>query len=206
MLFRRTILASTGGLALTAACLLAGLSPAQAQSSEQASAFVQALGAKLTGIINGPGSTEQKSAALTGIIDADVDVSGVARFVLGRFWGRATPQQQSEYEALFRKVLIASITSKIGDYEGVRFTIGRTTSRPEGEVVSSTIVGPKKPSAGVDWVVNQVNGSPKIVDVVAEGTSLRLTQRADYGSFLAQHQENVQALLDALRRQASANG
>lgn len=202
MLLRRTT------IALPAACLLASLSIARAQTSQEASAsaFVQNLGAKLTGIINGPGSTEQKSAALTRIIDTDVDVAGVARFVLGRFWRLATPQQQSEYEALFHKVLIASITGKIGDYEGVRFTVGRTTSRPEGQVVSSTIVGPKKPSATVDWVVNQVDGSPKIVDVVAEGTSLRLTQRADYSSFLVQHHDNVQALLDALRRQASANG
>ncbi|MEO8716210.1 MAG: ABC transporter substrate-binding protein [Acetobacteraceae bacterium] len=200
MLLRRT------ALALTTASLLAGLSPAWAQGSQQASTFVQNLGAKLAGIVNGPGSAEQKSAALARIIDSDVDVDGVARFVLGRFWRLATPDQQREYEALFHKVLIASITSKIGDYEGVRFTIGRTTSRPEGEVVASTIVGPKKPSAEVDWVVNQVDGSPKIVDVVAEGTSLRLTQRADYGSFLTQHHDSVQALLDALRRQASASG
>jgi len=200
MLLRRTT------LALTAACLIAGVSPVRAQSSEQASAFVQNLGTTLTGIVNGPGSTEQKRAALTRVIDTDVDVAGVARFVLGRFWRLATPQQQSEYEALFHKVLIASITSKIGDYEGVRFTIGRTISRPGAEVVASTIAGPKKPAAKVDWWVSQVDGSPKIVDVVAEGTSLRETQRADYGSFLAQHQGNVQALLDALRRQASANG
>ncbi len=200
MLLRRTT------LALAAASLIAGVSPVQAQSSEQASAFVKSLGTTLTGIINGPGSTEQKTAALTRVIDTHVDISGVARFVLGRFWRLATPQQQAEYETLFHKVLIASITSKIGDYEGVRFTIGRAISAPEGEVVSSTIVGPKKPSASVDWVVRQVDGSPKIVDVRAEGTSLRLTQRDDYYSFLVQHHDNVQALLDAMRRQTSENG
>lgn len=200
MLLRRT------ALALTAICLVAGVSPARAQSSAQASAFVQNLGTQLVGIVNGPGSAEQKSVALARIIDTDVDIGGVARFVLGRFWRLATPQQQTEYETLFHKVLISSITSKIGDYEGVRFTIGRTSSRPEGQVVASTIAGPNKPPAEVDWVVNQVDGSPKIVDVVAEGTSLRLTQRADYGSFLVQHHDSVAALLDALRRQASANG
>lgn len=200
MLLRRT------ALVLTATCLLAGLSPARAQSSEQATAFVQALENKLSSIVNGAGSAQQKSAALTAVIDSDVDVDGVARFVLGRFWRLATPEQQREYEALFHRVLVNSITSKISDYEGVRITIGRTSSRPEGEVVASTITGPKKPPAEVDWVVNQVNGSPKIVDVVAEGTSLRLTQRADYASFLVQHHDSVQALLDALRRQASANG
>jgi phospholipid transport system substrate-binding protein len=199
MLFRRT------ALYVTAICLTALAVPgARAQTPEQATAFVQALGNQLVGIVNGPGSTEQKSAALTRVIDSDVDVAGVGRFCLGRFWRMATPQQQREYETLFRKVLITSITSKIGDYQGVRFTIGRTTPRPEGQVVATTIAGPKKPPAEVDWVVKDVNGSPKIVDVVAEGTSLRLTQRDDYASYIVQHNDSVQALIDAMQRQASS--
>ncbi len=32
---------------------------------------------------------------------------------------------------------------------------------------------------------DRISGSPKIVDVIAEGTSLRLTQRSDYASYLA---------------------
>ena len=199
MLFRRT------ALYVTAACLTALAVPgARAQTPEQASAFVQNLGSRLVAIVNGPGTTEQKSAALTRVIDSDVDVAGVARFCLGRFWRVATPQQQREYEALFRKVLILSITSKIGDYQGVRFTMGRATSRPEGQVVGTTIAGPKKAPAQVDWVVRDVNGSPKVVDVVAEGTSLRVTQRDDYASFLVQHNDSVQALIDAMQRQASS--
>ncbi|MBV8702617.1 MAG: ABC transporter substrate-binding protein [Acetobacteraceae bacterium] len=199
MLFRRT------ALYVTAAFLTALAVPgARAQTPEQASAFVQNLGSRLVAIVNGPGSTEQKSAAMTRVIDSDVDVAGVGRFCLGRFWRVATPEQQREYGALFRKVLILSITSKIGDYQGVRFTMGRTTPRPEGQVVGTTIAGPKKSPAQVDWVVKEVNGSPKIVDVVAEGTSLRVTQRDDYASFLVQHNDSVQALIDALQRQASS--
>ncbi len=199
MLLRRTF------LSLTAACLAVLASPGvQAQTPEQASAFVQNLGNQLVGIVDGPGSTEQKNAALTRVIDSYVDVPGVARFCLGRFWRMATPQQQREYETLFRRVLIISITSKIGEYQGVRFTVGRTTPRPEGQVVATTIARPSKPSAEVDWVVRDVGGNPKVVDVVAEGTSLRLTQRDDYASFIVAHNDSVQALIDALHRQASS--
>jgi phospholipid transport system substrate-binding protein len=38
--------------------------------------------------------------------------------------------------------------------------------------------------------------------VVAEGTSLRLTQRSDYASYLSRNNNNVQALIDAMRQQA----
>ena len=46
---------------------------------------------------------------------------------------------------------------------------------------------------------------PKIIDVIAEGTSLRITQRDDYASFLSQHGDNLDALLEGLRRQISQN-
>jgi phospholipid transport system substrate-binding protein len=49
-------------------------------------------------------------------------------------------------------------------------------------------------------------GPPMVIDVIAEGTSLRLTQRCDYASFLSRNGNNVQALIDALRQQAAAAG
>lgn len=42
------------------------------------------------------------------------------------------------------------------------------------------------------------------MDVVAEGTSLRLTQRADYASFIVHNNDSIQALLEAMRRQVSS--
>jgi phospholipid transport system substrate-binding protein len=53
-------------------------------------------------------------------------------------------------------------------------------------------------------VVADENGTPKIIDVIAEGTSLRLTQRSDYASFLAHNGGNIDALIAALREQAEA--
>ena len=50
----------------------------------------------------------------------------------------------------------------------------------------------------VDWVVTSSGGAPKIIDVVAEGTSLRLTQRSDYAAFLSRNNNNVGALIEAL--------
>jgi phospholipid transport system substrate-binding protein len=39
--------------------------------------------------------------------------------------------------------------------------------------------------------------------VIAEGTSLRLTQRSDYAAFLSRNGNSVQALIDALKQQAA---
>jgi len=175
-------------------------------AGDRASAFVKTTGDKLVAAINGTGPLDQRHQVVAGIIDASVDVDGVARFCLGRFWRTATPAQQQQYLTLFRNMLVVNISSKLGDYRGVRFTLGATQDRDAGEVVSTVVERPNNPPANIQWVVENAATDPKIVDVIAEGTSLRVTQRDDYAAFLSQHGNSVDALLDGLRKQASQSG
>jgi phospholipid transport system substrate-binding protein len=201
MLNRRRSLSLIAALPAVLA-LPAWASPA----GDRASAFIEATGEKLVAAINGAGSLERRRELLGGIIDADVDVNGVARFCLGRFWRTATPAQQQQYLGLFRTMLVVNISAKLGEYRGVRFTLGATQDRDAGEIVSTIVERPNNPPANIQWVVENATTDPKIVDVIAEGTSLRITQRDDYASFLSQHGNSVDALLDGIRKQVSQNG
>ncbi len=146
-------------------------------------------------MVNGPGSTNTKRAQMTQIINSDVDVDGIGRFCLGRFWKQATPEQQKQYLALFHEVLVTNITAKLGEYQGVTFTMGRSRPQDEEAVVSTTVVRPNNAPTAVDWIIANPATEPKIIDVVAEGTSLRLTQRQDYASYLTHNNGNVDALI-----------
>jgi len=55
----------------------------------------------------------------------------------------------------------------------------------------------------VDWVVSTATGTPRIVDVLAGGTSLRLTQSADFTSYLAHHDYSIHELIAAMRHMVS---
>lgn len=210
MLTRRSLLttaaAATALLAAGALPPLARTAFAATGSPDEARSFIDATGKALTGAVNGGGSVQQRQAALVGIIDRDVDVQDVARFCLGRFWRTATPQQQQQYTDLFHRVLVNNIAGRIGEFQGVTFTLGRAAAREGDIAVSSTVVRPGNAPNHVDWMVSFASGSPKIVDVVAEGTSLRLTQRSDYASYLARNGNNVDALIQAMRRQAQPAG
>jgi phospholipid transport system substrate-binding protein len=120
-----------------------------------------------------------------------------------RFWRTASEQQQKQYLELFHEVLITNITSKLGEYKGVAFTMGRSRPQDEEAAVSTTVERPNNPPTAVDWIIANPSTSPKIIDVVAEGTSLRLTQRSDYASYLAHNGNNVDALITAMRQQVS---
>ena len=139
------------------------------------------------------------------IINAAVDVDGVGRFCLGRYWRQATPEQQKQYLTLFHEVLITNITSKLGEYQGVTFAMGHAKAQDEEVVVSTTVVRPNNPPTAVDWIIGTPTSDPRIIDVVAEGTSLRLTQRSDYASYLTHNNNNIDALITAMRNQVSQN-
>ena len=83
-----------------------------------------------------------------------------------------------------------------------------TGDSPQGEntLVGTVINRPNAPAANVKWVVDTSAGAPKIVDVIAEGTSMRLTQRNDYASYLSQHGNSIDALIAALKKQLAAAG
>ena len=166
--------------------LFCGLTPGiGAQAASRAAAFVKNIGDKLVAVINGPGSTQDKRRVLTQIIDSAVDVDGVAQFCLGRFWRQASPQQQQRFVMLFHQVLVSNIMAKLGEYQGVKFTVGRSRRQDEDEIVSSVVERPNNPPTDVDWAISGPDSNPKIMDVIAAGTSFRLTQRSDYASFLA---------------------
>jgi phospholipid transport system substrate-binding protein len=179
------------------ACAAPSLTP------EEGTAFIDKTAKALVDVVNGAGATAEKQEALKTIIETSVDGPGVARFSLGRFWRTATPQQQTEFISLFEKALVANLGGKLGDYRGVTYALLGTRRQGEDIIVASTVTRPGNQPNKVDWVVSRGTGSPKIVDVVVEGTSLRLTQRSDYSAYLASHGNDVQALIDAIRQQVN---
>jgi len=196
LITRRTILCLTA-----AACALAATarSSAFAQTSG-ADGFIKTFSDDLVAIVNGPDPAAQKKAALGPVIDRDVDVAAVARFCLGRFWADASPAQRTEYVTLFHHVLLNNISGHLGDYRGVSYTLTGDSAQGANTLVGSTITRPNQPPINVQWVVD-TTGTPKVVDVIAEGTSMRVTTRSDYASYLSQHGDNIDALIAALHRQ-----
>jgi phospholipid transport system substrate-binding protein len=203
-LSRRRFLATTAALAVLAMMSVAAPHPAFAQASTPADVFVRHFADQLLAIVNGAQDTAAKRAALQPVIDENVDVPTIARFCLGRFWTTATPAQQAAYTQLFHQVLLNNITGHLGEYRGVQFKMLGSHDQGDDALVSTTIVRPNAPDANVQWVVSTKSGSPKVVDVVAEGTSLRLTQRQDYASYLVRHDSNIDQLIAALKRQLNS--
>ena len=181
--------------------------PGRAEDAELARAaqFIRNSGNRLAALARGNPAAEEKQRRLLAFLEDVVDVDGVARFCLGRFWRAATPAQQAEYLHLFRRVLVNSVSPRIKDYPEGGMQVSIDPPARNGAVIEvSTIVartGEGDAPLRVTWVIGTDTGRLRIVDIVAEGMSLRLTQRSDYSAFLGRNDGNLDTLLRALRQQ-----
>jgi phospholipid transport system substrate-binding protein len=178
-------------------------------SADWAADFIRQIGNQIAEIAGSPASAHERRQRLQSLLDRVADVDGAARFCLGRFWRQASPAQQSEYIGLFHTILMKAVLSHINAESQVRsevrVIIGRPEPRQDGVYVSTTVERSGNPPVQVTWVLNADALRPRLIDVIGEGTSLRLTVRSDYNAFLVRHDNSIDALLQALRNQACDN-
>ena len=67
--------------------------------------------------------------------------------------------------------------------------------------VSTGVLVTGIPPRYVTWHASLINGVPKIIDITAEGVSLRITQRGNCESFLARNNYDMSAFIRTLRQQ-----
>lgn len=170
--------------------------------ADRASAFIEASGKALVAVIDSDAPLPEKRAKVADILRDAVDVRGVGQFVLGRYWRTASQDERAEFLRLYEETLVRNLSARFGELRGVTFAVTRAQPRGEdGVIVSTTVDRPGQPTVALDWLVSEAAGRPQIVDLVAEGTSLRITQRSEYSSVIQRGGGRLDALLDALRRQ-----
>jgi phospholipid transport system substrate-binding protein len=123
----------------------------------------------------------------------------VARLVLGKYWRQANAQQQQAYVQLFEQLVIKTMATQLSNYGGETFEI--VASRDAGErdtVVSTRILRPSGAAPfNVDWRVREDSGRFLIVDIVAEGISMVVSQRSEVTEIVSQR--GIDGLIAAMR-------
>lgn len=161
--------------------------PASAAATNAASKYVESLGNQAIAVIANPKfNKQQKQAKLETIFSTNVDIPWVGRFVMGRFWKQATPDQQKRYLSEYQKFIITHYASRFAEYSGGKFNITGTKDDGNNEfTVSMEMIGDKAAEPVlVDYRVRGNGGSFKVFDVIVEGVSMITTQRSEFGSVL----------------------
>src|SRR4051794_37055950 len=124
---RRSVLSGLGVLLTTSPAAMA-----DGQGFAAATQFIRDAGQQLATLVQGHPFEAEKRRRLEAFLYDVVDVAGVARFCLGRFWAAATPPQQQDYLRLFRQVLVTAVAVRVGDYPAGQFRVVINTPSQTG--------------------------------------------------------------------------
>jgi len=185
------------------AALIGSALPAAAAESDP-SAFITDLGTEAIHILQTQHEAAGRRAAFFKLFTADFDSPAIGRFVLGRYWRTATPEQQKQYLQAFEQYVVTLYAARFSAYNGEQFKVVSTrASDPTSVTVSSLILPPNNgPAINIGWQVAKEDSSYKITDVTVDNLSLAITKRDEFASVLQQNGGDIPALIDMLKQKA----
>ena len=190
---------------LTAALIViaVALAPSALAAADPA-AVINQLGNRALEILGKNATPAQRAARFQELFREDFDVPGIARFVLGRYWKTATPEQQQEFVKLFEDYIALVYSAQLSAYSGEALKATGRRPGPEGAIVASEIVRPTGgPPVKVEWHLTDRNGTYKINDVAVDGISMAVTQRSEFAAVIQRSGGQVQGLITQLREKTA---
>ncbi len=186
---------------IASAILIVALSAAGAARAtvNDASYFINQLGNQAINTLRATNLTlDQREARFRGLLSQSFDLRFIGRFVLGRYWRDATPDQKNDYIALYGEYLLQTYSARLGGYSGETLTItGARRANDKDIVVSTVLARPSGRPIAADWRVRMSDGRYRIIDIMIEGISMAITQRSEFASVT--QRGGLDGLLSSLR-------
>jgi len=192
---------------LAVAVLLVGAPGAavagDAEFGEGARIFVERMAVNAISSLTEPDlAKDERRRRFRAMMNEYFAFKGIAKWVLGRYWRKATDKQRDEYVQLFEDLMVISYADRFERYSGETLAVERSEVRGgKDALVHSKLVRPngQKP-IDVAWRVRGKDGVFRVVDIMVEGLSMGLTQQKEYASFIRQHGGKIENLLIELRK------
>ncbi|KIL97412.1 ABC-type transport system involved in resistance to organic solvents auxiliary component [Paramagnetospirillum magnetotacticum MS-1] len=196
MISRRFLLTALVGAFLG----LASGSVASAEADPKA--FVTQLAAKAMETMTAKGIPDaERAQRFRTQFTTDVDLAEIGKFVLGRHWRAATPEQQQEFLKAFEDIVVLTWATRFKDYGGdLRHLVTNAAADGErGVVVDSKVERDHQTPINLQWKLKKGEQDFRVVDLVVEGASMAITYRNEYSSVIQSNGGKVDGLLNALR-------
>lgn len=180
-LSRRSILAGASGLMLSTAMP----SYVLALSEDAAIRFIETVVADVHMIINSGKAEDAMLVDFEAIFRDYGEVSLIAKTALGAPGRRASKAQVSAYIDAFQGYISRKYGRQFRKFSGAEIDV--VSSRDigaKGVLVKSHVDRLRKSDFGLEWWVIEVNGRPKLFDLIIEGISMIATERTEIGAML----------------------
>jgi len=193
-LTRRGVLVALAGLAV------APSGAARALDGASAEAFIRMVVDEALEIIGSSSAADPRVEGMLELLRRRAAVPQIARFTAGLAWRSMTPEQQQAFVDAFERYAARIYTRYVGDYAGQTVEVtGSQDAGRRGVLVTSVVKAQGQPDTRIDWLVSDRGGEPQLVDVLAEGVSLSISQREEFAAMLDKRGGDIDRFIADLR-------
>ena len=159
--------------------------------------LVESLYVDLVATSNKELSIEAQKKELERLFHNYVDISIIARAVLGKRWRDATSDQRNKFIDAFKGYVSSKYGKQFSEFKGTTFEIvkSRDTLTKAGVFISTEVFVPGNPPLKVVWQVSDGSGSLKLIDLRVEGISMLSTERQEFKSKLKKFKGSLDDLI-----------
>jgi phospholipid transport system substrate-binding protein len=200
MISRRTLLATT-------ACLAVAVSVATPAWAAEPATTIDAFYAVLLSVMKDSTKLGFKGRRdkLAPAVRQAFDLPLMTRLTVGLQWANLSPAEQQQLVTAFSEFSIANYASQFDDYSGERFEVDPKADPAPGndQVVHTKLLQPKDKPVQLDYLMRQVQGGWRVIDVFLSGTISQLAaRRSEFSAIL--RQDGPQGLVAVLKQKTAA--
>ena len=146
-------------------------------------------------------SKQEKINELKLIAKEAVDIRGIGSYTLGSNRKNLNDNQKKKYFDLFENYFLKSFSSRLAEYTDPKIEVqSKKILNKNYTIVNSVLASTSnRLEIKIDWRVYTKNpNNPLIRDLIIEGLSLAVAQRAEFASILNSNDGDINALFNTL--------
>lgn len=155
--------------------------PAQQVVKDTADEVLEKLRAEKEELQNNP---DRVYALVYEMIIPHFDFKSMSKWVLGRNWRHASPEQQEEFSKEFQTLLVRTYAKALLQYSDEEIEYSPVHKKEDAELVTVRTEVKQSGSSKIpiNYTMHEVDGEWKVVDVAVNGASLVSTYRGSFAS------------------------
>lgn len=172
-----------------------------AAQQQGAQSFIENLGTQALQLLRPSVSPTIRVARFRQMFSSNFDMPEIARFTLGPYRHRLSPEQQAEFRHLLTDYLARTYAEKLKPYAGDVLQVYGSRPYQGGTMVYSRVLLSDGNPVELDWVVSDNDGRHQISDVYVNQVSMKLSERNQFAGIAERNGGNPDAMIAALRQQ-----
>lgn len=171
-------------------------------SASTAEAYLKTKQTELTALVKDSSAAGQKK--LQTAFDEVLDYEALARDSLGDQRSKFTPEQEKEFQALLTTLVQRSYTKNLKDTLSYEVQFRGQEDAAKGKLVRTLAkhkTDARKEPITIDYVLHQVGGKWRVIDIVTEGSSLVSNYRSQFRRLI--EKRGVSGLLERMKDRAA---